>query len=127
MAHIISSEDRSKWGNRIRWASDVKKDHEFIWKRMLGYYRNKYYTLNEDSKPLVEHRARVNYVFSTVRTIIPSVYFQNPYILVQPRRIPDDVAGAQTLEVAINYYFKELDLKSQIRAVVLDTLLFGTG
>ncbi len=126
MATLLSETEQQTWSSRLKWAKDVKKDHVELWQRMLSYYRNKYYDVDDLTK-LVDHKARVNYVFSTVRTIIPAVYFQNPYIMVQPRRMPEDSAGAHKLELAINYYMRELDLKYQFRANVLDVLLFGTS
>lgn len=126
MARLIGKSDLALWLGKLAWAHDVMKSHHTVWRRMLAYYRNRYYP-SSDLEMTVEHRARANYVFSTVRTIIPAVYFQNPYVLILPRRPGEDDEAAQTLEIAVNYYIRELALKRQIRLNTLDACLFGTG
>lgn len=58
--------------------------------------------------------------------------FRNPYISVRPRKrvsptTPQEVLAAGVKEVYINWLWRELDLKSEVRRVVKDALMSGRG
>lgn len=73
-----------------------------------------------------EAKINVPYVFSMIRSLIPMTYFRNPKTCVLPRT-PDKEAGAKVLASVLNYVVSEIYLKREMKRVLLDTALYGTG
>ena len=69
---------------------------------------------------------KFNFLLSNANTILPGVISANPHIYVKPRR-PGDKEAARLAETALNYAWKEIQGSKTVRAIVLDTLLFGVG
>ena len=67
-----------------------------------------------------------NFLLSTANSLVPAIISADPYVRMQPKR-PRDKEGAQVAEAAVNYVFREIDVKKTIKDVVLDTLLYGLG
>ena len=68
----------------------------------------------------------VNFVYPYIKTIVPAIYFKDPYIFTTARN-GDDVAKANVIEAIINYVWREINLKEEIKRVIIDTLFFGIG
>jgi len=68
----------------------------------------------------------VNFVYPYIKTIMPAVYFKDPYIFVTARQ-EEDLPKANTVEAIINYVWREIGLKEEVKRVILDTLIFGIG
>src|SRR5437660_6542123 len=68
----------------------------------------------------------INLVFAYVKTEIARLYFRDPWISVNPKRV-EDVGAARIAEQLINYTWGEIDLKQQIKLALLDSLLVGHG
>jgi hypothetical protein len=68
----------------------------------------------------------INLVFAYVKTEIARLYFRDPFISVNAKRM-EDLGKAQIAEQLINYIWGDLNLKSEVKKALLDTLLVGHG
>jgi len=70
----------------------------------------------------------VNLYFMMIRTIVPRIYFRNPGISVTPARPGmHNAVFAQLLERVDNKLVQLMRLKKQMKKIVQDTFLTGTG
>ncbi len=99
-------EDRDKW------------TYQSNWNRWRDYYRGNW---RANVMP-------VNLFFMMIRTIVPRIYFRNPSISVSPAK-PGfmNMAFARMLERADNKMIKQMRLKQQMKKIIQDTFMFGTG
>lgn len=74
----------------------------------------------------INPRVVVNLVFSNARTLLPALYTFDPHFIIKPRR-RQDVKLAPIVEALINYEWKELSAKKQVRRAILDAYLLGYG
>src|SRR5207245_2900840 len=66
----------------------------------------------------------VNLVYAYVKTEIARLYFKDPWITVNAKRV-EDIGSAQIAEQIVNYTWGELKLKSEIKQAILEALLIG--
>lgn len=126
----LKREELSIWKQKLsvsnkKYEDLVKKKR----KRYIDYYLGKQRRTNRIVNEFAD--TVVNMVFSNISTILPSIIFRNPRIYITPKRKPteklDTVSGAAVLETVLNYFYKELDIKSETRRVVLDALIGPWG
>jgi len=91
------------------------------WKRFVNEYKGNWDFLQSAvSIPVVP----INLVFAYAKTEIARLYFKDPWITVNAKRI-EDVGAAQIAEQIVNYTWGELKLKNQIKLALLETILIG--
>lgn len=91
------------------------------WKRFIAEYKNDWNHLQAQvSIPIIP----INLIFAYVKTEIARLYFRDPWITVNPKRY-EDIGAAQIAEQVINYIWKDLKIKDEIKKVLLETLLVG--
>jgi hypothetical protein len=91
------------------------------WKRFVNEYKGNWDFLQSAvSIPVVP----VNLVFAYVKTEIARLYFKDPWITVNAKRV-EDIGAAQIAEQILNYTWGELKLKNQIKMALLESLLIG--
>ncbi len=97
---------------RKKWALDSS------WDTWRSYYRGRW-------KPGV---MPVNLFFSMLRSIVPRIYFRNPSVSIVPSMPGFEVmAFAKVLERVDNKMMREMGMKNELKRIVQDTFLFGTG
>lgn len=112
----------SEWTSKIREREHEVNKRAEEWYRYLRHYRM---DLGENESPPGDS-VWVNYHFSLSRTILPSVYYRNPEVLVSPRR-DTPIEYAWMLEKLHNWQLEEIDFETEARKVVFDTLFCGLG
>ncbi len=70
--------------------------------------------------------ATLNIIFPIVKNIIPSLYFQNPKVLVFPNRNQDEDSAPIVSEI-LNYYNKDLEIKTVNQQIIFDAYVLGMG
>ncbi len=93
-----------------------------LWTRSLNLYEARVPTEGNPSMRTVV----VNLGYAYVRTAIPSLYFRDPYISINPTR-PDEVTKAQVTEAVLNAKLKSFDLKRQEKRAIFDAITCGIG
>lgn len=90
-------------------------------KRYINEYKNDWNFLQGSvSVPIVP----INLTYAYVKTEIARLYFKDPWITVNAKRM-EDLGSSQIAEQVINYTWGELDLKKQIKLALLEGLLVG--
>lgn len=111
------------WMNRL---ADSRKFRDEIadkrgWKRMMDEYRFLW--------PMLEGKlpynvAPINLVYSFVKTEVPSLYFRDPFISVNPRRTTSLMAAKIQQEV-INHKWRAKKMKREIKRAIVPALVVG--
>lgn len=114
------------WNDRIEYAAKVRDDAD----KAFGYNRAQKEFCGDYLTTLPSFVSDVpviplNEVYSYVKAFIASVYSRNPHIAVNPRGKPH-LAPAKITELAINAYWRELNLKRQIKRAIVDAV-FAEG
>lgn len=118
--YIRKKPDIGWWLDQWRAGKQFRKKFasEGEWEKWRSFYRG-------DWKAGI---LPVNLYFTMVRTIVPRIYFRNPSISVSPGKPGfDNMAFARILERIDNKLMRQMKLKREIKRMVQDTFMFGTG
>lgn len=103
----------------VRWRDAIGS--RAGWKRFINEYKGNWGWLQQNVNiPIVP----VNLVYAYVKTELARLYFRDPWITVNAKRI-EDLGAAQIAEQVINYTWSELKLKEQVKLTLLEALLVG--
>jgi hypothetical protein len=104
-----TEKDRDDFGNKAGW------------KRYIEEYKNEWGFLQQKiSIPAIP----INLIYAYTKTEIARLYFRDPWITVNPKRV-EDIGSAQIAEQIINYTWGELALKQEIKKTLLEAILVG--
>lgn len=91
------------------------------WKRYIDEYKNEWGHLQKSvSVPVIP----INLIYAYVKTEIARLYFRDPWITVNPKRV-EDIGAAQIAEQVVNYTWGGLSLKNEVKRTILEALLVG--
>jgi len=139
MADTLSKDHYKTWVNRVSVAKGIKEDDvDKPLEIFRNYYRGKHWAdgdlwVNGGS---YKEATVENMVFSNVSVIKPSVNLNNPKIFVKAKKKPytnskgefvNTSSAAVLLEMLLNYYWVELDMKSQVDKCLTDALIGHWG
>ncbi len=103
----------------VQWRDGISRKGK--WKQFISEYKNNWDFLQSfTSIPLIP----LNLVYSYVKTEIARMYFRDPWITVNAKRM-EDIGAAQIAEQILNYTWSEIKLKQQIKLALLEALLVG--
>ena len=68
----------------------------------------------------------LNLVHSIVKNIVPALYYQNPKVMVFPKKA-DGQDTAPVVGQIVNYYFKELEIEEINQRIIWDAYVLGHG
>ncbi len=115
-----STPDAGWWHDQIAEGLKYRKDNAFEarWVAWHKYYRGQW---DKDILP-------VNLFFTMMRTIVPRVYFRNPSVSITPAKPgPLFMGFAKVLERTDEKLMRQMRLKQELKRIVEDTFLYGTG
>lgn len=115
--------DIKMWQQRIQRAEDLQAEKHQERKQIIKLYTGTFFG-NPISQ--VSELSEVNFVYEYLKILIGSIYARNPHIFVRARS-NRYVPFAETMEIAINYYWRELQLKKKIKQAILDAVLQPPG
>ena len=110
----------------LRTVQKVEKDREDFgnkagWKRYIEEYKNEWGFLQQKvSIPVIP----INLIYAYTKTEIARLYFRDPWITVNPKRV-EDIGASQIAEQIVNYTWGELALKQEIKKTLLEAILVG--
>lgn len=91
------------------------------WQRFINEYKNEWgFLQGQVSIPIIP----INLIYAYVKTEIARLYFRDPWITVNPKRM-EDIGASQIAEQIINYTWGELNLKNEIKKALLEAILVG--
>ena len=132
----ISSDEVKRWQVEIGQAEKFRDDEfgKSLWNdkqkagQNIDYYENGGYYESLDNLVLSGAIATINIIYPIVKNVIPTLYYKNPYVLSFPKRKnPEDEQAAPYAGALLNYYHKELELKSVNKQIVFDAYVIGMG
>lgn len=104
-----TEKDRDDYGNKAGW------------KRYIDEYKNEWgFLQSKVAIPIIP----INLIFAYTKTEIARLYFKDPWITVNPKRV-EDIGTAQIAEQIVNYTWGELSLKQEIKKTLLEAILVG--
>lgn len=112
--------DVNFWIRQIRLGLEFRKRtaYEEKWPRWRNYYRGLW---APDVLPS-------NLFFKMLRTMVPRIYFHDPAVSITSQRAGLEYAlMAQLLQRVDNCLIREMGMKKQIKKLVHDNFMFGTG
>jgi len=124
-------------GKRIEWAMNARAPYEREWLQALNYYVGKQWG---EVVAAIDNPVVVNRFWPLVNAALPSLFFQNPRIYVQPLRkwakhvTPwgeevklDLEANANSAEAATDALWRNQELKYEVRSAIVDAMIFSFG
>lgn len=121
MYNQLDEKDLKSWWEKIREA-EQKRDTELVEKynQAINYFKSKQFPEMSDGKVVV------NYIISTFRIILNTVYANQPDYKCEARN-PAGELTKDIAELGLNYYTREIEVEDENRMVFLDSLLAGEG
>lgn len=110
------------WFDRIDAARKIYQPYHTEYKNWVNFFRGNQWSAEEANgtiNPLV-----INYVFNTIKTMVPTLYFKNPKVYVHATR-PEFAANAAVVQELINYDWRTLGIKREIKRAILRSLIGG--
>ena len=121
----LTAEEIDLWHERITRAEDAMEENVLSeWKRSFEDYIGS--SPGDQGDYGDGDVPNFNFLLSTANSLLPAVISSDPYLRMLPRR-PDDKEGAKIAEAAVNYVFREINIKKTVKDVVLDSMLYGVG
>jgi hypothetical protein len=116
--------DFKQWKSRITQLKTYYEEasKKLGWERFRNYFLGNYLeALNLGANcPVVA----INEVYAYVKTSVANLYIKDPYIAINAKK-RGETAGARTKELAINYEWRQNDLKRQVKRNIGDAKLIG--
>lgn len=107
------------WGMKFREKRFTKNA-----KRWKEYFKGSHWP--DENALSKDDRLTINYCYAITKSIIPQIYYQDPYFYLTA--IEKKYQKAQQMgEDVLNNYWSELKVKSQIRRIVQDFLILSFG
>lgn len=115
---VEAPKDLKGWQDAIRLAQRYRRvfGRSQEWKRFKQYYRGQF----------GQNQVPVNIIYSTIRSMIPQVYFRNPKLYITPDR-PGFFPHSRILERVDNWLIREMNIKNTMKSECLDVSLCGRG
>ena len=123
MARTSNSEYLTRYRKKIKSSKKWRREEYYddTWRRLGDLYKGKHYDYYSD-----EDRILVNFAFSTINVISPSIAVNYPKITVNAVN-PDNAPNAVIAEAVVNYWWRHRNFKDHFRRAVKDFLIFGHG
>lgn len=120
----MTSDELKVWKGRVERAYGLQQQQHNIWRDSIDLYNCVYfYRLYGGFDP---ERVDVNFANWYIDNLVPLVYFRDPYIFARSEH-DNYSAFSQTMEKAINIYWRKLQMKQQFKRVIKSGLLMPPG
>lgn len=108
--------------NRVSFSQRFLRNYKPIWKRNIEILDGKHYPDNYKE----EDKIVINHIWSIINSLVADIYISNPYIAVNSTKdVPAKVS--EIYETLINYTFRQIKFKQEIRKIIKDVFVFGFG
>lgn len=111
-----------RWKNRIDKCGSSLKEEAKDWKKFEEAYEGK--ILDQSKSDFSGQLAQVNLAYVDVRSSIPKLYSQNPYIFIEPT-VPEADLNSEILEKIINSKLDEWHIKARVEDLIKGCKLNG--
>jgi hypothetical protein len=132
----INSDEIRRWRIEIEQAEKFKeenfgssaKDRIRLSGENILYFEKGYSAryLQDYSKIDPNYIVPINIIYPIIKNVVPSLYYKNPYVLAIPKRKQDEESSSYVTAL-LNYFFKQLDIKSVNQQIIFDAYIIGMG
>jgi len=130
---MARNNELQQWKERLSVAHRKYETIEDKSTRAWNYYKGEQW--NGVGTDMYREHPIDNVVFANIRAIVPRLNHRNPKIYVKPKKKPfrtnegvfDTIASSVYVELLLNYYYKELQIKRESRKCLYDALLTPFG
>ena len=130
----IKKSEIERWRFEIEQTEDFREKHFGVYSdnqrtgagENIDYFETGLSAQSLRDNDVSDPRATLNIVFPIVKNIIPSLYFQNPKVLVFPNR-PEDEDSSPIAGEILNYFNRELEIKTVNQQIIFDAFVLGIG
>ena len=123
---LKSPEDKVKfWKAYVNWGIAFKdKFYTENAERWIRFFKGTHWP--DQEKLVTDSRLVVNYCYSITKSIVPQIYFQDPYFYVTAAKSKYE-QGQEVSESVLNNEWQVMMAKKQIRRIVQDFLVMSYG
>ena len=118
----MTEQEISVWHTRISKVIDFGSKRDEQRKQILKLYLSEFF--GDPTKD--GEYSQVSFVYEYVKILIGGIYAKDPYIFVRAKS-GRRAKFAETMEMVINFYWRELKVKNKIKKAILDATLFSVG
>ena len=119
----MTKRDGEKWQGRLDDACKFRQEKLMDnVKRYLSLYKGRQWGGLQEytSRDLIT----VNMIFPLIRNQVGFYYYRDPRLFINPRNDRSEVNALLSEEV-VNYFWKEVNVRQQMRFLIYDNLIFG--
>ena len=124
----------NNWKARLKVAHSKFKPIEKQIKLQRQYYRGHQWEGATDKSMYNDHPVE-NMVYGNLRAILPRLNFRNPNIFATAKKKPyrtgdaifDTISASVIIEIVLNHYYRELEIKRETRKCIIDAYLGKYG
>ena len=114
------------WKELVRLGVDYRNNYGNAknWHTYRQWYRNKF---DVPDYNFLNEYLPYNITYMTAKTIVPSIYFRNPVVSINPRygKSKDINMRAKVVEAVDNWLIQELNLKKVMKQAILEAFFTG--
>ncbi len=121
------------WGSRVSRGVDFRyKETKEHWDELITFLQGDQWATDSDEAGSVNYKATVNICWHLIRSQVPSLYMDDPHILVRPdphKKIPYEQLQqpAKWFESIMNREWRLGKTKEEMRRGIEDALVFSYG
>jgi hypothetical protein len=111
------------WKNRVTIGKAfTEKNYKKSAQRYREFFRGNHYPQIAEA----EDRIVINYAYAIIKSMIPQIYFQDPwfYLTAETRK---DANARQLAEYVLNQSWRKIGAKRTMRRIILDALVYSIG
>ncbi|KKL90770.1 hypothetical protein LCGC14_1901340, partial [marine sediment metagenome] len=113
------------WQTRIQKARDLQAQHSSERKETINLYQSRFFD-TASMRDTHSEFSELNFTYEYVKVKNGSIYARNPHIFVRGRS-KKWTRFAETMQIVINYYWKELGIKNKSKEAIIDGILIPPG
>lgn len=113
---MLSLKEDDLW-QEIKDAQALRAKHLVMWHKITRRRAGRYWQEN-----FCEEATPENQIHQFVSFLAPQLVYQNPTVSVRPTRMVSDMPVAEAMEVALQHWMKEINVRQIIREVVEDAV-----
>lgn len=120
---MMTSEEIDQWFVKIRQCEEFQSEQHENWKQSLLLYKGEFFGRPTDNNDDI---SEVNFVYEFVKLLVSAIYAKDPFIFIRTQS-KKYALFAETMERAINRYWKILKMKKKIKSTVQSSVIQPPG
>jgi hypothetical protein len=120
----MDEQELSVWKDRIPKCQSFQEEQHQSWEEAISLLNCN--LLSKKYGGGDSEYVDVNFAKWYIDSLIPMIYFKDPFIFIKPRH-EQYTAFADTMEKVVNYYWRELGIKQEMKRCILSSAITSPG